>query len=288
MLMLLLFATGLFAGTVDAIAGGGGLISLPILLSTGMPPQIAFGTSKLQGIVGTFTAAKHYYQKGLITRERVYEGIFFGLFGAAGGAVLAQLLSADVLHKVIPVLLFFILLYTLSSPRLGESDQPPKIGERLFYMLFGFSLAFYDGFFGPGVGSLWVFFLTFFLGFNLIKATAYTKVFNLNSSTVAMVCFVIGGNVDYQVAAWMALGQFIGGRLGASLAIKNGAKLVRPIFLAVVSSTIGILIYKSYSSSALLLKVMQQYGFIPQLIIAVFILSALLLVIRRRRSSQLR
>lgn len=282
--MLLLFATGLFAGTIDAIAGGGGLISLPMLLSTGIPPQIAFGTNKLQSIVGTFTAVKRYHQQGLISREKILTGILFGLFGSASGSIAAQLISNQVLHKIIPLLLLVVFLYTVSSPKLGVEDKHPRMKEIWFYMIFGFALAFYDGFFGPGVGSLWVFFLTYFLGFNLIKATAYTKVFNLNSSTVAMICFVIGGNVDYHIAACMAVGQFIGGRLGASLAIKQGVKLIRPIFLTVVMYAISVLIYRSYANSDALLQVMLQYGIAPQIVIGISILTSVLFIYRRRRS----
>lgn len=251
MTLLILFFTGLFAGTVDAIAGGGGLISLPILLSLGIPPHLAFGTNKLQGTIGTFVATIKYYKHGYISLNKIYLGIIFGLIGSAAGAIAAQLTSSDVLRQIIPILLFFILIYTLCSPKLGLHDKKPKMNEFLFYIIFGFSLAFYDGFFGPGTGSFWVFFLTFFLGYSLIKATAYTKVFNLNSSFVAMVCFAIGGNIDYRLGLIMAMGQLIGGRLGAHLVITKGARLIRPIFLSMVTLTIATLLYKSYSTSTL-------------------------------------
>ena len=247
MLMLLLFATGLFAGTVDAIAGGGGLISLPMLLSLGVPPHVAFGTNKLQGTIGTFVAARRYYQHGLISFKIAYRGMLFGLMGSMVGAVTAQLLGSAILYHIAPVLLVLVLFYSFLSPRLGVSDHAPRMSELVFYVLFGFALGFYDGFFGPGVGSLWVFLLTYFLGYNLIKATAYTKVFNLNSSLIATICFLIGGNIDYRIALCMAAGQVIGGRLGATLAIKKGAYLVRPVFLAVVSATIVTLAYKNYT-----------------------------------------
>ncbi len=247
MLMIILFATGLFAGVVDAIAGGGGLITLPVLLSTGMPPHLAFGTNKLQAIVGTFTAVKRYHRHGLISFSDMYTGLFFGLIGSISGAIAAQVLSTEILHKIIPILLATVLIYTLITPKLGLKDQEPRMSRLWFYILFGFGLGFYDGFFGPGVGSMYVFFLTFFLGYNLIKATAYTKVLNLNSSTIAALCFILGGNVDYRIAACMAAGQFIGGRLGASLAINKGARVIRPLFLMMVTSTIAVLVYKAVS-----------------------------------------
>lgn len=275
MLMILLFTTGLFAGAVDAIAGGGGLITLPIILSTGMPPHIAFGTSKLQSIVGTFTAVKHYYQQGLISFKKITMGLVFGLIGSMTGAITAQIISSQILHTIVPILLTCVLIHTLVSPKLGMEDRAARLDNNRFYSLFGLLLGFYDGFFGPGVGALWVFALTFFMGYNLIKATAHTKALNLNSSTIATICFVVGGNVDYRIAACMAAGQFIGGRLGAKLAIKNGAQLIRPIFLSVVTSTIAVLIYRSYATEAV---------FTPQIMVAVTITATGILIYRRRRS----
>lgn len=285
MMMLLLFATGLFAGTVDAIAGGGGLISLPVLLSIGMPPHLAFGTNKLQSTIGTFIAARRYHRQGWISLEIIYHGVIFGLVGSIAGAVLAETLSTQVLYKIIPILLTLILFYSVLSPKLGTTDTKPRMSEFWFFCFFGFGLGFYDGFFGPGVGSFWVFFLTFFLGYNLVKATAYTKVFNLNSSFIAMLCFVMGGNVNYRIALCMAAGQFIGGRLGANLAIKNGARLIRPLFLAIVSVTISVMIYKSYESyesSAALLRFAQEYHVIPQLFVGLCVLTGAYLYYRRK------
>lgn len=278
MIIFLLFITGLFAGTIDAIAGGGGLISLPVLLSIGMPPHVAFGTNKLQGMVGTFVATLKYYRHGYIKPDKVYSGILFGLVGGIAGSIAAQVVSSEVLRKLIPILLFIIFIYTLCSPRLGQHDKKPKMKELWFYLIFGTALAFYDGFLGPGTGSFWVFALTFFLGHNLIKATAYTKVFNLNSSFIAMICFAIGGNIDYRLGLTMAAGQLIGGRLGAHLAITKGAKLIRPIFLSVVSITITSLLYKSYVTSDMLVRMMAiAHHWLIYVLTAVIISSMILL-----------
>jgi uncharacterized membrane protein YfcA len=242
-LLVLLFLAGLSAGTIDAIAGGGGLITLPVLLSTGMPPQMAFGTSKIQGMVGTFTAARHYHRHGLIKFNSIYLGLFFGLLGSALGATTAQALSGDVLRILIPIFLTAILFYMVLSPKVGHQDEEPRMREPLFFMLFGFALGCYDGFFGPGTGSFWMFCLAFFLGYNLMKATAYTKIFNLNSNLIATICFAIGGNIDYRIGLVMAAGQFVGSKIGATLAIKNGARLIRPVFLVVIFSTVLTQVY---------------------------------------------
>jgi uncharacterized membrane protein YfcA len=282
MTILLLFLTGLFAGTIDAIAGGGGLISLPVLLSVGIPPHVAFGTNKLQGVIGTFVATLKYYRHGYIKLNKAYLGIIIGILGGIAGSVAAQMISSEVLRKLIPILLVIIFIYTLCSPRMGQHDQEPKLRESWFYGIFGFSLAFYDGFLGPGTGSFWVFALTFLLGYNLIKATAYTKLFNLNSSFIATICFAIGGNIDYRLGLMMAAGQLIGGRLGAHLAIAKGARLIRPIFLGVVSLTIATLLYKSYVTSEMwshLLKI-TPYHFLYA--ISTVIISVMLMRYRKK------
>lgn len=280
----LLFFTGLFAGTVDAIAGGGGLISLPVLLSLGVPPHIAFGTNKLQGTIGTSVAALRYYRHGLISLSAASYGILFGLAGSICGAIAGQVMSTILLQKLIPVLLLMILAYIIFSPRVGDADLKPRMREAAFYLVFGFLLGFYDGFFGPGVGSIWVFCLTFFLGYNLIKATAYTKIFNLNSSLIATLCFAVGGNIDYRLGLSMAAGQLIGGRLGAHFAIKNGSYIIRPIFLSVVAMTIMSLLVKSYGHSDLVMRLSRHPGVVSELVgFSVILLAGIYFYARNQR-----
>jgi len=247
-LLPLLFFIGVMAGTIDAIAGGGGLISLPALLALGLPPQLALGTNKLQTSFGTLMATVTYYREGWISFGTIYKGLLFGCLGSVLGACLGQQLSSEILRKIMPILLFLILVYTIFSPKLGKNENHPKMGEFIFYTAFGFLLGFYDGFFGPGTGSLWLFAMTFYLGYTLTKASAYTKVFNLKSNVIATACFAFGDNIDYRIALVMAVGQLIGGKVGATLAIKKGALLIRPLFIFIVSLTIISLIYKNYST----------------------------------------
>lgn len=287
MLMLLLFMTGLLAGTIDAIAGGGGLISMPVLMSIGLPPHIAFGTNKLQSSIGTMVAARRYWRAGWITLRDIYPGIAFGLLGAMTGAIVNQMMSSDILRKIVPVMLLIIFVYTVLSPRLGSEDQSPRIKSWLFYLVFGFALAFYDGFFGPGVGAFWVFLLMFFLGYNLIKATAYTKIFNLNSNLVALVCFAAGANIDYKIGLCMAAGQVIGGQIGAGLAMNKGVKLIRPLFLTMVFGTIATLVYRSYGDSFLRLLAFNEHkaAYFPALMAVLFV-GAILLIRRIQQSDE--
>jgi uncharacterized membrane protein YfcA len=240
-----LFFTGLIAGLVDAIAGGGGLITVPMLLSLGVPPHIALGTNKLQSTFGTAIATFHFYRRGLLKPQRLLFGLLCSFIASFLGALTSQLVNNAILNKLIPILLLLVLIYTIFSPRIGLQDGPPKMNEMVFYLMIGSLLGFYDGFFGPGTGSFWVFLLVFFLGQSLLKANAHTKAFNLNTNIAALLCFAIGNNIDYTLGFFMAAGQLIGGRLGAELAVRKGAILIRPVFITVVAATIAALIYKN-------------------------------------------
>jgi uncharacterized membrane protein YfcA len=251
MLLSLLFMTGFLAGLVDAIAGGGGLISLPILLSTGMSPHLALGTNKLQGSIGALVTTFRYHRLGLVSFKSASVGLIAGAIGSALGAATTLVIDGGALNKIIPAVLIAILIYTLCKPKLGKEDIHPRVKQIPFYLAAGFSLGFYDGFLGPAVGSFWLFLLAFFLGFNFMKATAYAKVFNLNSSLIALGCFAIGNSIDYRTAFVMAAGQLIGARLGSGLAIKRGVRLIRPLFLCVVTGTVTSLLYRDYGHADL-------------------------------------
>ncbi|MBW2682106.1 MAG: TSUP family transporter [Deltaproteobacteria bacterium] len=247
-ILLFLFCVGFVSGLVDSIAGGGGLIALPALLFIGLPPQMALGTNKLQGSFGTFTAAWNYIKKGPATLREAVPGIFFTLLGATSGTLLIQSLDSALIKPLIPVLLLLVFIYTLFSGHLGKEDRAPKMNKNIFYALFGICLGFYDGFFGPGTGSFWTVAFMFFAGFNMTKATGYTKIMNFTSNIVALFWFILGGNVVYSIGLTMAAGQVVGARIGSNLAIKNGTGFIRPIFLTVVLFTIMRLVYMNYIS----------------------------------------
>ncbi|MFC1811401.1 TSUP family transporter [Thermodesulfobacteriota bacterium] len=243
---ILLGLAGLFAGFVDAIAGGGGLITLPVLLSVGIPPHLALGTNKLQSSFGSFTAALNYTRKGLVDFQSVIQGIFFTACGAVIGTMTIQHLSTGFLGQFIPIMLLAVFLYFLFSPDLGAVDKEAMMPEMLFYGITGLLLGFYDGFFGPGTGSFWMVAFVLSLGLDLKKATAHTKIMNFTSNIVALFAFILGNNVLFTAGIVMGFCQMIGAFIGSNLVITKGVRFVRVFFLTVVALTIIKLICSKY------------------------------------------
>lgn len=244
----ILFLTGLSAGLVDAIAGGGGLITIPVMLSTGMPPHIVLGTNKFQGTFGSFTATYYYSRHRIVQWREAGWGIVFTAVGAAAGTLAVQNIDSAFLAALIPFLLIAVLIYVAVTPAIGAQDERARITPNLFYLAAGVALGFYDGFFGPGVGSFWAVAFVLALGFNLQKATGYTKLMNFTSNVVSLVLFIAGGVVWFGAGIVMAAGQIIGSQLGAKLVVRKGVRFIKPVFLTVVFITVCKLLYTQFFS----------------------------------------
>jgi len=242
----LLFATGFAAGLVDSIAGGGGLLTLPVLLGIGLPPHAALGTNKFQSSFGSFTSTMYYRKHNVVSIREGLMGIIFTTIGTILGAWLVQQISSDFLGLLIPWLLLAIAIYTFVTPKFSDKDSRAKFSPNVFFFIFGLLFGFYDGFFGPGVGSFWAFAFVLLLGFNLRKATGFTKLMNFTSNIVSVVMFLIGGNVWFLIALVMGAGQIIGSIIGANLVVRKGAKLIRPVFITIVILTTLKLLYQNY------------------------------------------
>ncbi len=242
----LLFATGLVAGFVDAIAGGGGLITLPVLLNLGIDPKLTLGTNKLQATFGSGSAAVHFARAGTVSPRDCKRGFAVTFIGAALGTLLVQQLPRDFLAHAIPILLVVVAVYFLLKPALGATDAPPRLSRGWFDAGFGLVLGFYDGFFGPGTGTFWAMAFVLGLGFNLTKATGYTKVMNFASNLSSLLFFLPGGNVLFVPGLTMGLGQLLGARLGSHLVVAKGVKFIRPIFISMVLAITAKLLYDNY------------------------------------------
>lgn len=233
-LYALLFGAGLLGGFIDSIAGGGGLITVPALLWAGLPPQLALGTNKAQSSFGTAISVSRYAQAGLVDWPEVRLAAILSFLGSMGGAWTLTLVSNAALKQVIPWMLLAVVIYVIASPRLGSVTGQARLGVALFSWIFGLTLGFYDGFFGPGTGAFWILAVVTLLGQELTRANAFTKVVNLGSNLGSLVVFAALGHVAPWVALAMVGGQLIGARLGSGLVLKHGSGLIRGVFLAVV------------------------------------------------------
>lgn len=228
-LLAILFSVALVAGFIDAIAGGGGLITIPALLMTGISPALALGTNKLQACGGSFSASLYFIRKRAVNLSEVWLLIVLTFIGSVIGTLLLQQVDSSIIRKVLPFLMLAIGLYFLFTPKLGEEDRQQRFSFVGFTFTAAALIGFYDGFFGPGTGSLFSLAFVTLLGFNLAKATAHAKVLNFTSNIASLMLFLIGGQVLWSVGLAMMAGQIIGGNLGAKMVLTKGKSLIRPM-----------------------------------------------------------
>lgn len=236
--LVLLALAGLAAGFVDAIAGGGGMITIPALFAAGLPPHLALGTNKLQATFGSGMASLRFARDGLLPWRSVRVAVACTALGAWAGTTAVQHLSAVFLQRAIPVLLAAVLIYTLIHPRFGGGAGRARLAPMLFQVLTGLALGFYDGFFGPGTGSFWAFAWVVGAGLDLTRATGHAKLMNFTSNVVSLAAFLAAGQVMWVPGLAMGAGQAVGAWLGAHTALKRGAGFIRAVFLIVVAGTI--------------------------------------------------
>ncbi|SEP86056.1 hypothetical protein SAMN05428969_1234 [Devosia sp. YR412] len=245
LILLALAAVGMLAGFVDAVAGGGGLIGIPALLFAGLPPVAALATNKLQGVVGTTMAAVTYWRRGYVDVRSLLPAILLTFAGSLCGAMIVRKIDTTLLSAAVPVALIAIALYFLFAPNLNDKDRHPRLGFARFVPLMGMLIGFYDGIFGPGTGSfMTIAFVTLF-GLGLTRATGHTKVLNLTSNLAALVIFIPAGDVVWPAAIAMAIGQIMGGYIGARAGIRFGARIIRPLVVVIsIALALKLLFFK--------------------------------------------
>lgn len=232
-LILVLAAAAFAAGFIDSIAGGGGLVTVPALLLAGFGPAEALGTNKLQGLFGTGSATLSYAARGLVDLRSQSFAAPLAFAGAVLGALLAVFVPGDVLRVLLPLLLIAIALYFALKRGLDDADRARHIAPDLFTVTLVPAIGFYDGLFGPGTGSFFMLAFVVLAGYGVLKATAHTKLLNFASNLGGFAAFAMVGVVSWKVGLAMGVAQFAGARLGAALAIKNGARLIRPLLVLV-------------------------------------------------------
>ncbi|MGD8109802.1 TSUP family transporter [Vibrio sp. TRT 17S01] len=230
-ILTLLFLVATAAGFIDAMAGGGGLLTLPALLAVGVPPTQALATNKLQSSFGSFSASWYFVRNGIVNIKEMRLAIVCTFVGSAIGAEVVQYINAGVLTSLIPLLLVAISLYFLLMPKTREQSGKAKISEAMFAFCVGGGVGFYDGFFGPGTGSIFTVCFVALGHLSLVDATARTKVLNFTSNIAALMFFIFAGLPIWEIGLVMAIGGFLGARLGAKVVISKGQQWIRPLVI---------------------------------------------------------
>lgn len=223
----------LLAGFVDSIAGGGGLLALPALLLTGMDPVAALGTNKLQGSFGTASAVTAYARHRHIDFQASWGMVATTFIGACLGVLAVKYAPTDLLKAIMPVMLIAMALYFGLSPLMRNEDGHARISLPRFALTTAPLIGFYDGVFGPGAGSFYLLGFMVLLGYGAIRASAHTKLLNFTSNFASLLMFALSGKIIWTLGIVMGLCQFAGAQIGSRLAMKQGARLIRPLLVIV-------------------------------------------------------
>lgn len=249
-LLLLLCSVAFIAGYIDAIAGGGGLLTVPALLTAGLPPHVVLGTNKLAATFGSLTASVTYYRKKLFNPDFWRYSLVFTAIGAILGTLAVDQISTELLEKILPILILFAALYTLFN-RMQPDDRLalPEKNRKLYWQqrLQGLTLGFYDGVAGPGAGAFWMVSTMALYKINLLLASGVARTMNFISNGFSLAAFIILGHVHFTLGIAMGLCLMLGAWLGAHSAIRFGSKFIRPIFISVVIAIAARLAWQAWS-----------------------------------------
>lgn len=226
-----LFVVAVLAGCLDTLAGGGGLLTVPYLLSAGFAPVNALAINKFQGSFGVLAASVRFWRLGLLQPATMVGPFIGALVGAAIGTATVTMIDPEKIKTYVPILLLMVAGYFLLSPKLPDHDRAPKI--TMFWLVGCVApvIGFYDGFIGPGTGSFFMLALVALFGQNIRRATANTKLLNLASNLASLAVFIVGGHVILLPAMVMAAGQVIGARIGARLVVGKAVVLIKPLIV---------------------------------------------------------
>lgn len=235
-MIVIILVFGFLAAFIDSVVGGGGLISTPALLAIGLPPAIALGTNKLASVFGSLTSTIRFIRARHVDINVVAKLFIFVFLAAAGGAVLATMLPAQVLKPLIIVVLAVVFVMTILRKEWGNvrTFSHFTLGKAILFAVLFIVIGFYDGFVGGGTGSFMLFVLLMF-GFDFLSAAGNAKVLNFASNLGALVLFIILGQVNYVLGLIMAVSMICGSYVGAQFAIKKGVGYVKVLFIVVTA-----------------------------------------------------
>jgi uncharacterized membrane protein YfcA len=233
-LLAALLAVAFIAGFIDAIAGGGGLLTIPALMTAGLPPHLVLGTNKLCATFGSATASVAFYRRKLFRPSEWRVALLATLIGALLGASIAYRLPASWLNQMLPVVVFGCGLYLLLSGTPAARAQPAVMPNTLRQAPQGLALGFYDGIAGPGTGAFWTVSTLLLYPLDLLRASGVARSMNFVSNAAALSIFIIHGQVAWALGIGMGLALMLGAYIGARTAIRGGAAFIRPVFILVV------------------------------------------------------
>lgn len=245
--LVLLCLAGLISSFVDAIAGGGGLISIPAFILFGLPIHQALGTNKFAASCSSLTSAWQYIRSKRIDFSPIFPLVPFTMIGATLGVTLAIHLDSNLLQLVFGWLIVFITLSSLfSKDHQGKqtNEKSRKVSCWLL-SLFALLLGFYDGFFGPGTGSFLIFGFRKLLREDYLNASGHAKLLNFTSNVISLGLFAIHGKIHYRIGLLVGVFMIIGAYVGSKLALKNGGRLIKPVFV-IISASLGIKMILDY------------------------------------------
>jgi hypothetical protein len=243
--LALLVAAAFLAGVVDAIAGGGGIITVPALLAAGLDPRIALGTNKGQAVFGATASFVRFARHGQIDRKRAPLSLIAAMIGSAAGARLLLALDPSRLR---PIVLGLLVVAALSAfvrkPGAGEPSRLVQASPALAALGLAGLLGAYDGFFGPGTGTFLLLGYAYLFGDDLVRASANAKVGNFASNVAAVLTFALSGAIRWEIALPMGIAQIAGASLGAELAVKRGVGLVRVVAVTISLALAGRVLWQ--------------------------------------------
>ncbi|WP_226506472.1 TSUP family transporter [Pseudomonas sp. MWU16-30317] len=241
-LILIMAGVALLAGFFDAIAGGGGLITLPALLLGGIDPLVAIATNKFQAASATVSATAAFARKGMIEWRSGLPMAAMAFVGGALGALSVNLIPRAVLEALVPVLLIGVAIYFALSPKLSNDERRAKLPAVVFCLTLAPLIGFYDGVFGPGVGSFFMVAFVLVMGQGILRAVCNSKLLNASCNLGSLAVFAMMGNILLPLALAMAVGAFVGAQLGARCAVRFGPRLIKPLLIGVCCLMAGKLL----------------------------------------------
>jgi len=247
-MLVLLSGTAFMAGLVDAVAGGGGLFTVPALLAAGLPPGLALATNKGQSAPGAFASLITFLRRDALDRRRAPLGFALGFVGSLCGARLLLSMRPEPLRPLVAVLLLLALAFMLLRSRI-RLRKAPLAHPRLTLALIALGLGMYDGFFGPGVGSLLIVLFVTLFGDSPLYASGNAKVVNFGSNLAAFMLFASRSAILWQLAVPMALANMAGARLGARVALRRGDRFVQVVVAIVVLAVVSKLLFDMYRAA---------------------------------------